>query len=101
MQKDFKIAPSIGTPHSKMELGELLVRPTIRTGILLVTVLMFITLFGPSGGAQLVQAQTTPIVISNVGVPDQVPQAYQGQVTATVYNSINQTFDDGFAQFTD
>ncbi len=75
-------------------------RPTIRTGILLATVLLFVTLFGPSGSAQLVQAQT-PIEISNVGVPDQVPQAYQGQVTATVYNSINQTFDNGFAQFTD
>ncbi len=62
---------------------------------------MFITLFGPSGGAQLAQAQTTPIEISNVVVQDQVPQAHQGQVTATVYNTINQTFDDGFAQFTD
>ncbi len=62
---------------------------------------MIITIFGPSGGAQLAQAQTTPIEISNVVVPDQVPQAHQGQVTATVYNSVNQTFDDGFAQFTD
>jgi hypothetical protein len=62
---------------------------------------MFVTFFGPSGGAQLAQAQTTPIEITNVVVPNQVPQAHQGEVTATVYNTINQTFDDGYAQFTD
>ena len=101
MQKDFKIAPSIGTPHPKMKLGELPVRPPIRTTILLATVLIVVTLIGSSGGAQLTSAQTTLIEVSNVVVPNQVPQAHQGQVTATVYNSINQTFDDGFAQFTD
>ncbi|MFX1475389.1 MAG: hypothetical protein ACFFCO_07940 [Promethearchaeota archaeon] len=75
-------------------------RPTIRAGILLVIALMFITFLGPSGGAQQVQAQI-PVEISNVEVPDQVPQAHHGEVNATVYNSINQTFDDGFAQFID
>jgi hypothetical protein len=100
MQKDFKSAPSIGTArHDKLDLGELFVRVSLRARVILITVFFLAFLIGFQGSQSTISAQD-PVQITDVVTPEQVSQATQGQVTATVYNSVNQTFE-GFAQFTD
>ncbi len=100
MQKDFKSALAIGTaPHDKLDSGEPFVRVSLRARVILITVLFVAFLIGFQGAQSTTSAQN-PVQITDVVTPDQVPQASQGQVSATVYNSVNQTFE-GFAQFTD
>lgn len=81
-------------------LGVSLLRTSVRTCVLLLTVLLVVATIGVSGLAYPVNAQDHPIEITNVITPDQVPQAGRGEVSATIYNPVNQTFD-GFAQFSD
>ncbi len=81
-------------------LGESFVRPSIRTCVLLLTIVLVVSAIRVGGLAYPVNAQDHPIEVSDVITPDQMPQAGRGEVHATVYNPINETFD-GFAQFGD
>jgi hypothetical protein len=81
-------------------LGVSLVRISLRTCVLMLTVLLVVASLGMSGLAYPVNAQDHPIEITNVNIPDELPQADRGEVSATVYNPVNETFE-GFAQFSD
>jgi hypothetical protein len=66
----------------------------------LITLLLVLSTVGLSGGAQAVSSRFQPVEVTNVVVPQEVAQASRGEVTATVYNSVNETLS-GFARFAD
>lgn len=75
-------------------------RFSVRACALLITLLLVLSTIGLSGGVQAASSQSQPIEVTITYAPEEVPQASRGQVSATVYNSVNETLA-GFARFTD
>jgi hypothetical protein len=76
------------------------VRFPVRACALLIALLLVVSAVGLSGGARGVSSQSQSVQVTDVNVPTEVAQASRGNVTATVYNSVNETLS-GFARFTD
>jgi len=88
------------TPHDVFVQGELFVRLSVGACAVLIALLLVVCTIGPSGGVQATTAQSQPVEITNVNVPGEVAQASRGNVTASVYNTVNETLS-GFARFSD